>query len=79
MKEVRLVKQRRLDRVFWENVERYMKQAKKTHAEAIREVGLPVNFFSSYKKRKEIPQAKQIENLCQYLDLQYVDLFEDWG
>gem|GEM_PF-5159667 len=70
--------QRRLDLVFWENVERYMKESKKTHTKAVFELSLPVNFFCSYKKRKEIPQAKQIELLCRYLDLQYVDLFEDW-
>jgi len=55
-----------------------MKESKKTHTKAVFELSLPVNFFCSYKKRKEIPQAKQIELLCRYLDLQYVDLFEDW-
>lgn len=79
MKEGVLVYQRELAVVFWENVERYMKEANKTHVTSSRELDLPANFFSSYKKRKEIPKAKHIEKLCQYLDLQYVDLFEDWG
>lgn len=79
MKEVTTVKQRDIDVVFWENVERYLNQAQKTHADASRELDFPVNFFTSFKKRKELPQAKRVQKLCDYLDLQYVDLFEDWG
>lgn len=64
--------------VFWENVTRYQKEKKIKTKKFCEAIGASVNWFHLSKRDMSLPQQDRIRKITILLDLQYVDLFEDW-
>lgn len=78
MSEQKPKNKKSVDKVFWENVTRRLKEKKVTLAQAERELGMTKSYISHARLKNFIPKGETIEKIANYLDVEYIELFEDW-
>lgn len=67
-----------VDQVFWENVARRLKEKKITFNKAEKELGMTKGYISHTRSKRFMPKGETIEKIANYLDIEYIELFEDW-
>lgn len=73
------MKQRPIDVIFWENIQRFVEEKDVTTSQAEKECEVIIGYFKKSEDKQSVPTKKLLMRMAEYFEREYIEFFEDWG